>query len=99
MESNGVDYDLLAPGSDLVCAQPGLDRLGNLLVGVYSGISIATAVVSGCIASLFARHGIRAGEDIAALSKPRLISSSFPLIERVAVSPKVAFDETAYGLL
>ena len=67
MESNGVDYDLLAPGSDLVCAQPGLDRLGNLLVGVYSGSSIATAVVSGCIALLCARHGIRAGEAIAAL--------------------------------
>ena len=36
----------------MLCAQPGLPQLGNWMLDVYSGSSIATAVVSGAIVVL-----------------------------------------------
>lgn|GEM_PF-3585273 len=50
--TNGPYFDLLAPGVDVLCGQPRIHRLGNLLVDKYSGSSVSTAIVSGSIAGL-----------------------------------------------
>jgi hypothetical protein len=53
---NGRGWHVLAPGVDVLCGQPRLDRLGNLQIEAYTGTSIATAIVSGAVAALASRH-------------------------------------------
>jgi hypothetical protein len=55
LPGNGPRFDFLAPGENLLCGQPRLDRLGGLLINQYTGSSVATAVVSGCVAALCGR--------------------------------------------
>jgi len=52
LETNGPDANILAPGKNLLCAQPELSLLGNHLVSTYSGSSFATAIMSSCVAIL-----------------------------------------------
>jgi subtilisin family serine protease len=53
--NNGPEVDLLATGVDVLCAQPIRPRLGNEMLVVYSGSSLATAIVSGCVAAFSSR--------------------------------------------
>ncbi len=65
--TNGSRHNLLAPGDDLLCAQPLSPALGERLIGCYSGSSMAAAVVSGVVAALVSRKGCSALKAVAAL--------------------------------
>jgi hypothetical protein len=67
MPRNGKRCDLLAPGSELLCGQPLSPHLSEMLVGCYSGSSLAAAVVSGCLVALMHRKNCSATQALAAL--------------------------------
>jgi hypothetical protein len=58
LKGNGGTPVLLAPGQDMLCGQPRLERLGNWLIDVYSGSSIAAAIASGAIAVVAAECNV-----------------------------------------
>lgn len=65
--NNGPLPDVLAPGEDVLCGQPRLQKLRNLIVGVHTGSSFATAIMSGCIAVLADRFNTSAVTAASAL--------------------------------
>ncbi|MEQ8786505.1 MAG: S8/S53 family peptidase [Pirellulaceae bacterium] len=58
--NNGPIAHLLAPGENILCGQPRLLKLRNMLAAVHSGSSFATAVTSGCVALLAHRFSVPA---------------------------------------
>lgn len=65
--NNGHKFELLAPGIDILCGQPRLERLGNWLLDVYSGSSISTAIVSGAVALLSSAFNVDSARAVDAL--------------------------------
>ncbi len=66
-KSNGNGATVHAPGVDLLCAQPDTPQLGNDIIGAYSGTSLASGVVTGCILLLCEATRRPAGECLDAL--------------------------------
>ena len=65
LDSNGPFCHVLAPGNDLICAQPPLACFGERSFDLYHGTSVATAVTSASIALLCGRFPYISGAEAA----------------------------------